>query len=73
MAPGNRPMIGSSALIRQVSPDLLALQESDTARISLNNNDTVRYYASQLAIISYYGPTTVTGTFGTAILSNTRC
>jgi endonuclease/exonuclease/phosphatase family metal-dependent hydrolase len=57
------------ALIRQVSPDLLALQESDTARISLNNNDTVRYYASQLGYYSYYGPTTVTGTFGTAILS----
>jgi len=57
------------ALIRQVSPDILALQESDTARISLNNNDYVRYYASQLGYYSYYGPTTVTGTFGTAILS----
>jgi len=57
------------ALIRHVSPDILALQESDTARISLNNNDYVRYYASQLGYYSYYGPTTVTGTFGTAILS----
>ena len=57
------------ALIRQVSPDILALQESDTARISLNNNDYVRYYASSLGYYSYYGPTTVTGTFGTAILS----
>jgi endonuclease/exonuclease/phosphatase family metal-dependent hydrolase len=57
------------ALIRQVSPDILALQESDTARISLNNNDYVRYYASKLGYYSYYGPTTVTGTFGTAILS----
>jgi endonuclease/exonuclease/phosphatase family metal-dependent hydrolase len=57
------------ALIRQVSPDILALQESDTARISLNNNDYVRYYASRLGYYSYYGPTTVTGTFGTAILS----
>ena len=57
------------ALIRQVSPDILALQESDTARISLNNNDFVRFYASSLGYYSYYGPTTVSGTFGTAILS----
>lgn len=57
------------ALIRQVSPDILALQESDTARISLNNNDFVRYYADKLGYYAYYGPTTVTGTFGTAILS----
>jgi endonuclease/exonuclease/phosphatase family metal-dependent hydrolase len=57
------------ALIRQVSPDVLALQESDTTRISLNNNDYVRYFASSLGYYSYYGPTTVTGTFGTAILS----
>ncbi len=56
-------------LIRQVSPDILALQESDTARISLNNNDYVRYFAGKLGYYSYYGPTTVTGTFGTAILS----
>ena len=57
------------ALIRQVSPDILALQESDSARISLNNNDYVRYYAGKLGYYVYYGPTTVTGTFGTAILS----
>ena len=57
------------ALIRQVSPDILALQESDTARIAFNNDDYVRYYAGKLGYYSYYGPTTVTGTFGTAILS----
>lgn len=57
------------ALIRQVSPDVLALQESDTTRISLNNNDYVRYYAGMLGYHVYYGPSTVTGTFGTAILS----
>ena len=57
------------AVIRQVSPDVLALQESDTARISLNNNDLVRYFASQLGYYSYYGPSPVAGTFGTAILS----
>jgi endonuclease/exonuclease/phosphatase family metal-dependent hydrolase len=45
------------ALIRLVAPDILALQESDSARISLNNNDYVRYYASKLgytAILSKF-------------------
>lgn len=57
------------AMIRRASPDILALQETDSARISLNNNDYVRYYAGKLGYYSYYGPRTVTGTFGTAILS----
>jgi endonuclease/exonuclease/phosphatase family metal-dependent hydrolase len=57
------------ALIRKASPDILALQESDSTRISLNNNDYVRYFAEKLGYYSYYGPTTVTGTYGTAILS----
>ena len=57
------------ALIRSVSPDILSLQETDTTRISLNNNDYVRYYAENLGYYSYFGPTTVAGTFGTAILS----
>ena len=66
---GERSYDRQLALIQKVSPDILALQESDSARISLNNNDYVRYYASKLGYYSYYGPTTVTGTFGTAILS----
>jgi endonuclease/exonuclease/phosphatase family metal-dependent hydrolase len=57
------------ALIRQVSPDILALQETDSTRISLNNNDYVRYFADKLGYYSYYGPKTVAGTYGTAILS----
>jgi endonuclease/exonuclease/phosphatase family metal-dependent hydrolase len=57
------------ALVRHASPDVLALQESDSARISLNNNDYVRYFAGKLRYYSYYGPTPVTGTYGTAILS----
>ena len=57
------------AVIRKVSPDILALQESDSARVSLNNNDYVRFYTDRLGYYSYYGPTTVAGTFGTAILS----
>lgn len=57
------------ALMRQVSPDILALQETDSTRISLNNNDYVRYFADKLGYYSYYGPKTVAGTYGTAILS----
>ena len=66
---GEKSFEAQLALIRQVSPDILALQESDSARISLNNNDYVRYFAEKLGYYSYYGPTPVTGTFGTAILS----
>jgi endonuclease/exonuclease/phosphatase family metal-dependent hydrolase len=57
------------AVIRKVSPDIVAMQETDTSRISLNNNDYVRFYADSLGYYSYYGPSTVAGTFGTAILS----
>jgi endonuclease/exonuclease/phosphatase family metal-dependent hydrolase len=57
------------ALIRSVSPDILSLQETDTTRISFNNNDYVRYFAESLGYYSYFGPGTVAGTFGTAILS----
>jgi len=57
------------AVIRQVDPDILALQETDSTRISLNNNDIVRYYANKLGYYSYYGPKTVTDTYGTALLS----
>jgi endonuclease/exonuclease/phosphatase family metal-dependent hydrolase len=57
------------ALIQRANPDILALQESDSARISFNNNDYVRYFAEKLGYYVYYGPTPVTGTFGTAILS----
>jgi endonuclease/exonuclease/phosphatase family metal-dependent hydrolase len=57
------------ALMRKVSPDIISLQESDLTRISLNNNDYVRYYADQLGYYSYFGPKTITGTYGTALLS----
>ncbi len=57
------------ALITRVAPDVVALQESDTARLGLNNDDLVRWFAAKLGWHSWYGPTTVTGTFGTAILS----
>ena len=66
---GERSYERQLALIQQVSPDVLSLQETDSTRISLNNNDYVRYYAGKLGYYSYYGPKTVTGTYGTALLS----
>lgn len=57
------------ALIRRADPDILGLQESDSTRISLNNDDYVRYFADKLGYYSYFGPTTVAGSYGTAILS----
>jgi len=66
---GERSIEEQLALIRRVGPDLLALQESDTARVSFNNHDFVRYLAGKLGYYAYYGPTTTSGSFGTAILS----
>jgi endonuclease/exonuclease/phosphatase family metal-dependent hydrolase len=66
---GERSFEQQLELMRRVDPDVIALQESDSARISLNNNDYVRYFAERLGYYSYYGPTPVTGTYGTAILS----
>ncbi len=66
---GERSYQKQLALIQQVEPDILALQESDSSRISLNNNDFVRYYAGKMGYYTYYGPTPITGTYGTAILS----
>ena len=66
---GERSYKEQLAMIREVAPDIIALQESDSTRISLNNHDYVRYYAGKLGYHSYFGPTTISGTYGTAILS----
>lgn len=66
---GEKSYLEQLALIRKVDPDIIAFQESDSTRISLGNNDYIRYYANQLGYRSYFGPTTVTGTYGTALLS----
>ena len=66
---GEKSFDAQLALIQKVAPDVLALQESDSTRISLNNNDYVRYFTEKLGYHAYYGPTTGTGTFGTALLS----
>lgn len=66
---GQKNFDGQLALIRLQNPDLLGLQESDTNRIAGGNSDLVRYFADRLGMYSYYGPKTVPGTFGIALLS----
>lgn len=56
-------------LMRQVNPDIIGLQETDTNRISGGNNDIVRFLSDQLGLYSYDGPDVVAGTFGIALLS----
>jgi endonuclease/exonuclease/phosphatase family metal-dependent hydrolase len=67
--PGEKSVDRQIDLIRRASPDILTLQETDSNRISLNNNDYVRYVAEKLGYYVYYGPTPATGTYGTTILS----
>jgi endonuclease/exonuclease/phosphatase family metal-dependent hydrolase len=68
-AQGQKNYDGQLALIRQMNPDVLGLQESDTSRIANGNSDVVRYFADRLGMYSFYGPKTVLGTFGIALLS----
>ncbi len=60
---------GSARAIRRVQPDVLGVEESDTARVANGNTDAVRYFADNLGMYSYYGPSTTAGTFGIALLS----
>ncbi|HEY61942.1 MAG TPA: hypothetical protein G4N95_04755 [Anaerolineae bacterium] len=60
---------GQIALIKSIDPDILAIEESDSARIANANNDLVAYFAKNLNMNSYYGPNSVVGTFGIALLS----
>jgi endonuclease/exonuclease/phosphatase family metal-dependent hydrolase len=66
---GNKNLDGQLAVIQAQNPDLLGLQESDTARVANGNVDAVRYFSERLGMYSYYGPKTTTGTFGIALLS----
>jgi len=66
---GEQSYLRQLANIQKVSPDILAIQEGDSTRISLNNMDLIRFFADKLGYYTYYGPTTVTGSYGTAILS----
>jgi endonuclease/exonuclease/phosphatase family metal-dependent hydrolase len=66
---GNQALPAQLAVVRSVDPDILGLQESDTARIANGNADAVRFFVDNLDMYSYYGPSTTTGTFGIALLS----
>lgn len=55
--------------IRVYAPDILGLQETDTARIANGNHDLVGFLSGNLNMYSYYGPNPITGTFGIALLS----
>lgn len=66
---GNKNYEGQLSVIVKINPDIICLQESDGSRISGGNSDVVRYFSEKLGYYSYFGPKTVTGTFGTAILS----
>jgi endonuclease/exonuclease/phosphatase family metal-dependent hydrolase len=66
---GNQALPDQLAVARLVDPDILGLEESDTARIANGNADAVRFFADNLDMYSYYGPSTTTGTFGIALLS----
>jgi endonuclease/exonuclease/phosphatase family metal-dependent hydrolase len=66
---GLKNVDGQLALLRRIDADLIGLQESDTNRAAGGNGDVVRYLADHLDMHSYYGPKTVPGTFGIALLS----
>jgi len=66
---GRRNFAGQLALLQEIDADIIGLQESDNARIAGGNADIVRYLSNALSLYSYYGPKTVTGTFGIALLS----
>jgi endonuclease/exonuclease/phosphatase family metal-dependent hydrolase len=68
-ARGLKNMDGQLALLRRIDADVIGLQESDTNRAAGGNGDAVRYLADRLEMYSYYGPKTVPGTFGIALLS----
>ncbi len=66
---GNGNFDGQLSVIREANADIIGLEESDTCRITGGNSDIVRYIANNLNLYSYYGPKTVTGTWGVALLS----
>jgi len=56
-------------VIKKIDPDIIGLSESDTCRISSGNEDIVRFLADHLGMYSYFGPKTLSGTYGIALLS----
>lgn len=66
---GEKSVRQQMELMRGLEPDIIGLQETDTARAAGGNSDIVRFLADGLGMYSYYGPSPVSGTFGEALLS----
>jgi endonuclease/exonuclease/phosphatase family metal-dependent hydrolase len=66
---GDRNYHDQLELLRTIDADLIGLQESDTPRPSGGNVDVARFFAEGLGYHVYYGPSVISGTFGTALLS----
>lgn len=66
---GNKNFEAQFQVINNANPTIIGLAESDTCRISSGNADIVRFINERLHYYSYFGPKTVTGTFGIALLS----
>ncbi|HOF41322.1 MAG TPA: endonuclease/exonuclease/phosphatase family protein, partial [Candidatus Hydrogenedentes bacterium] len=66
---GHQNLYGQLAFLRAVNADIIGLQESDTARPSQGHTDAPRFFAEGLGYHVFYGPNTISGTFGTAILA----
>lgn len=57
------------ALLRDIDADIVGLQESDAARPGGGNIDVARLFGDSLGYYTYYGPNSIAGSFGTAVLS----
>ncbi|OGS48357.1 MAG: hypothetical protein A3K68_00315 [Euryarchaeota archaeon RBG_16_68_13] len=68
-ASGRLDVGGITDVVRLANPDLLALQESDTVRVTSGGVDLVGYIAGTLGYHAAYGPPTREQTYGVAILS----
>ena len=66
---GSPAYLDQLAVIKAQLPDIVGLQETDVARFTGGNADLVRTLANGLNMYAYYGPKTVNGTFGIALLS----
>jgi endonuclease/exonuclease/phosphatase family metal-dependent hydrolase len=66
---GDRNWENQLALIKTINADIVGLQESDTPRPSNGNVAAATYFGAKLGYHIYFGPNTVSGTYGTAILS----
>jgi len=66
---GDKNFDAQLAVIQQINPDIIGLQESDTSKINTGNTDVVGYFAKKLDYYIYYGPKSVMQTYGCAILS----